>query len=243
MPYSYKNSKGQTYYLHGKKVTLQGGRKQKIHFFAREPKPGEALDSSPRGPRGGGERAHRPALPQAGQGRPPSRPPKANPPPGPRTGGREERSQLRAPPPAAPSDVLLGPAQAHRRSGSTEGQDSRLVYSTDGGPVERSPPATPRRAGSRGRGSPCRPRGAPGPGRRLGAPVAGQGRPGGEDGHGRHRRARPRGDLESLAVELRRAVGAGGGVREGAIEIQGDHRERLAQRLTALGYRVKLAGG
>ena len=50
-------------------------------------------------------------------------------------------------------------------------------------------------------------------------------------------------DLELLAVELRRAVGAGGGVRDGAIEIQGDHRERLAQRLTALGYRVKLAGG
>jgi translation initiation factor 1 len=50
-------------------------------------------------------------------------------------------------------------------------------------------------------------------------------------------------DLESLAVDLRRAVGAGGAVREGAIEIQGDHRERLAQRLTALGYRVKLAGG
>ena len=50
-------------------------------------------------------------------------------------------------------------------------------------------------------------------------------------------------DLDALAVDLRRAVGAGGAVREGAIEIQGDHRERLAQRLTALGYRVKLAGG
>jgi translation initiation factor 1 len=50
-------------------------------------------------------------------------------------------------------------------------------------------------------------------------------------------------ELEGLAVDLRRAVGAGGGVRDGAIEIQGDHRERLAQRLTALGYRVKLAGG
>jgi len=49
MPYSHKNSKGQTYYLHGKEVTLQGGRKQKIHYFAREPKPGEALDTIPAG--------------------------------------------------------------------------------------------------------------------------------------------------------------------------------------------------
>jgi hypothetical protein len=49
MPYSYENSKGQKYYLHGKTVTLQGGREQKIHFFAREPKPGEALDGLPAG--------------------------------------------------------------------------------------------------------------------------------------------------------------------------------------------------
>ena len=49
MPYSYKNSKGQTYFLHGKEVTLQGGRKQKIHYFAREAKAGEALDAVPDG--------------------------------------------------------------------------------------------------------------------------------------------------------------------------------------------------
>ena len=49
MPYSHKNSKGQTYYLHGKDVTLQGGRKQRIHYFAREAKPGESLDAVPAG--------------------------------------------------------------------------------------------------------------------------------------------------------------------------------------------------
>ena len=49
MPYSYKNSKGQTYYLHGKVVTLQGGRQQQIHYFAREAKPGEALNALPTG--------------------------------------------------------------------------------------------------------------------------------------------------------------------------------------------------
>ena len=48
MPYSYQNKKGQTYYLHGKEVTLQGGRKQRIHFFAREVKPG-VLDAVPEG--------------------------------------------------------------------------------------------------------------------------------------------------------------------------------------------------
>jgi len=49
MPYSYQNSKGQTYYLHGKVVTLQGGRKQQIHYFAREPKSGESLNALPAG--------------------------------------------------------------------------------------------------------------------------------------------------------------------------------------------------
>ncbi|MBI2940444.1 MAG: stress response translation initiation inhibitor YciH [Chloroflexi bacterium] len=49
--------------------------------------------------------------------------------------------------------------------------------------------------------------------------------------------------LTALATELKRLCGSGGGVRDGAIEIQGDHRERLAARLTELGYRVKLAGG
>ena len=49
MPYSYKNSQGQTYYLHGKEVTLQGGRKQKIHYFAREAKPGDVMDALPDG--------------------------------------------------------------------------------------------------------------------------------------------------------------------------------------------------
>src|SRR4051812_20600851 len=49
--------------------------------------------------------------------------------------------------------------------------------------------------------------------------------------------------LVALSTELKRACGAGGTVRDGAIEIQGDHRERLAQKLTSLGYKVKLAGG
>ena len=49
--------------------------------------------------------------------------------------------------------------------------------------------------------------------------------------------------LDALALELKRLCGAGGTVRDGLLEIQGDHRERIADRLRALGYRVKLAGG
>ena len=49
--------------------------------------------------------------------------------------------------------------------------------------------------------------------------------------------------LEARAAELKRLCGAGGTLRDGAIEIQGDHRERIAERLRGLGYQVKLAGG
>ena len=49
MPYSYTNRKGQTYYLHGKEVTLQNGRTQQIYYFTREPKAGAALDAVPAG--------------------------------------------------------------------------------------------------------------------------------------------------------------------------------------------------
>jgi len=48
MAYQVTNSKGQAYYLHGKMVTLRGGRKQQIYYFAREEKP-EALDDLPKG--------------------------------------------------------------------------------------------------------------------------------------------------------------------------------------------------
>lgn len=48
MAYSYTNKKGTTYYLHSKDVTLRGGRKQTIYFFAREVR-GGALDSVPSG--------------------------------------------------------------------------------------------------------------------------------------------------------------------------------------------------
>lgn len=48
MAFEFKNSKGTVYYLHGKDVTLRGGRLQKIYYFAREIKPG-AMDAVPAG--------------------------------------------------------------------------------------------------------------------------------------------------------------------------------------------------
>jgi translation initiation factor 1 len=49
--------------------------------------------------------------------------------------------------------------------------------------------------------------------------------------------------LEARLSEMKKMCGAGGTLKDGVIEIQGDHRERLAERLRALGYPVKLAGG
>lgn len=50
-------------------------------------------------------------------------------------------------------------------------------------------------------------------------------------------------ELATRALELKRLCGAGGTLRDDAIEIQGDHRERIAARMRELGYTVKLAGG
>ncbi len=109
---------------------------------------------------------------------------------------------------------------------------SRLVYSTDGGRVPTGRPA------SRPAAAPSR------------APNDGVVRVSRERG-GRNGKTvtlvtglAERGDeLEARAAELKRLCGAGGTVRDGTVEIQGDHRERIALHLRGLGLRVKLAGG
>ena len=50
-------------------------------------------------------------------------------------------------------------------------------------------------------------------------------------------------DLQKLAKQLKRKCGAGGTVKDGVIEIQGEHRDLLLQELQALGYGAKRAGG
>jgi predicted translation initiation factor SUI1 len=49
--------------------------------------------------------------------------------------------------------------------------------------------------------------------------------------------------LNELATKLKTRLGTGGTVKDGRIEIQGDHRDRIIQELESLGYRVKRAGG
>ncbi len=45
--------------------------------------------------------------------------------------------------------------------------------------------------------------------------------------------------LESLASELKKALGTGGAALEASVEIQGDRRDALRARLTAKGWTVK----
>ena len=49
--------------------------------------------------------------------------------------------------------------------------------------------------------------------------------------------------LEELATRLKKLCGAGGAVKDGVIEIQGDHRDRLVAELCKLGYDAKRSGG
>lgn len=49
--------------------------------------------------------------------------------------------------------------------------------------------------------------------------------------------------LKELATKLKNACGSGGTAKDGRIEIQGDHRDKLVEQLEKLGYRVKRAGG
>ncbi|MSP12360.1 MAG: stress response translation initiation inhibitor YciH [Chloroflexi bacterium] len=50
-------------------------------------------------------------------------------------------------------------------------------------------------------------------------------------------------ELKSLTKDLKARCGAGGTLKDGNIEIQGDHREKLGEVLAGMGYKVKFAGG
>ena len=50
-------------------------------------------------------------------------------------------------------------------------------------------------------------------------------------------------DCAALLKRLKQRCSAGGAVREGGFELQGDHRQAVADELKAQGYPTKLAGG
>jgi translation initiation factor 1 len=48
--------------------------------------------------------------------------------------------------------------------------------------------------------------------------------------------------LKELALSLKKKCGCGGAIKDGVIEIQGDHRDMLMADLAAQGYKVKRVG-
>ncbi|MGB6308543.1 MAG: stress response translation initiation inhibitor YciH [Steroidobacteraceae bacterium] len=53
----------------------------------------------------------------------------------------------------------------------------------------------------------------------------------------------PLSDIEALATRLKKRCGSGGTVRQGVIEIQGDHRDLIVAELIELGWPAKKSGG
>lgn len=49
--------------------------------------------------------------------------------------------------------------------------------------------------------------------------------------------------LVALARRLKAACGTGGTVKDGVLELQGDHRDQLVSLLAKEGFRSKFAGG
>jgi len=50
-------------------------------------------------------------------------------------------------------------------------------------------------------------------------------------------------DIDALATRLKKRCGSGGTVRNGVIEIQGDHRDVIVAELLGLGWPAKKSGG
>ena len=50
-------------------------------------------------------------------------------------------------------------------------------------------------------------------------------------------------ELRALAKDLRRLCGSGGTVKDGVVEIQGDHADKLVELLRERDFEVKRAGG
>lgn len=53
----------------------------------------------------------------------------------------------------------------------------------------------------------------------------------------------PEPELKALGARLKKKCGSGGTIKDGVIEIQGDHRDLLVPELESHGWKVKRAGG
>ena len=113
---------------------------------------------------------------------------------------------------------------------SINDDNTRLVYSSEGGRVPERPSRT---AANPPRSGPARPDGivrvsrtSSGRKGKTVTLVAGL----------------PPGDVAAVGRELKRLCGSGGSVKDGVVEIQGDQRARVIAHLEGR-YRVKAAGG
>lgn len=50
-------------------------------------------------------------------------------------------------------------------------------------------------------------------------------------------------ELKSLAKRLKQVCGSGGTIKDGTIEIQGDHRDKVVEELMRAGFQAKRVGG
>jgi translation initiation factor 1 len=128
---------------------------------------------------------------------------------------------------SAPPDSCASVEGVGRRS-SIRSRESRVVYSTTDGDLRRArdPKLTERRAD----GNKVKVRREVA-GRRGKAVTTVSGVPVDDA------------ELRALAGRLKKRCGVGGSVKDGVIELQGDHREVVVEVLQAEGYVPVLAGG
>ena len=124
--------------------------------------------------------------------------------------------------------------------------DSDLVYSSDDGDLRRQGAGK----GS-GKGGGGRKKGRPKPAAPAIRPPAGTRMKVRRETSGRRGKAvttvsaLPLSDAEikALAVDLKRLCGVGGTTKNGAIELQGDHRDKVLAYLKEAGHQAVAAGG
>lgn len=112
-------------------------------------------------------------------------------------------------------------------NGNSTEPSSRLVYSTDGGRIK--PPAQHKDQQPAGDGIV-----------RIRRETSGRKGKGVTTISGL---CLPEGEMKQLSKQLKQLCGTGGSYKNGVIEIQGDHREKLRETLAKQGHNVKLAGG